>query len=195
MKKKSFWYNFFSPHLCRPSPERLDAQLRSVEQTQERIVEIMTENNKAVIEEIKNHRQTLLEELKSNRQNTVDLKIEVKQGLHDLKMEMSKVCNAIRDSAQAQQAFAAQAAARGSGSSSSGNDLRSEAAIQALNKDLSQVLASLPRQIANAMPVPPPPQVIHQQAAPAPPPPPAPPAPEVAVGKGGLTLAEMQVRV
>ena len=142
----------------------------------------------------------MLEEMKANRQNTVDLKIELRQGLHDIKMEVAKVCTAIRDSAPPP------------GSANNGQqqvDQRAEAAIQNLNKDLSQVLASLPRQIANAMPVPPPPQVfyslfvvsakrmagenvyfsqtslqvIHQ----------APAAPAPAEQRGGLSLAEMHV--
>ena len=188
----------------RPSPERLGAQLRSVELTQERIVDIMSENNKAVMEEIKNHRLSLLEEMKINRQNTVDLKIEVKQGLHDLKMEVAKVCGAIRDASDAQIAagsahhnsqqqllrqHVAVAAVPGAGGGEA--DRRAEAAIVNLNKDLGQILSSLPRQIANAMPVPPPPQVIHQAAAP---PPTAQASGSASAEGGSLSLAEMQVR-
>ena len=133
--------------------------------------------NAYIIREILYHfpafRLSVLEELKSNRQNTVDLKIELRQGLHDIKMEVSKVCTAIRESVPP------------AGAAGSQGDQRAEIAIHTLNKDLNQVLSSLPRQIANAMPVPPPPQVIHQQA----------PTPAPAQASSGLSLTEMQVWV
>ena len=94
----------------RPSPERLAAQVLSVEATQEKIMELMADQNRRLVDEIKTHRavvveelatqrQALLDEMKTHRQTVVDLKIETKQGLHDLKMEVSKVCQAVRESA------------------------------------------------------------------------------------------------
>ena len=40
----------------RPSPERLAAQVKSVEATQELMIDMMAENNKKLVDEIKAHR-------------------------------------------------------------------------------------------------------------------------------------------
>ena len=40
----------------RPSPERLAAQVKSVEATQELMMDMMSENNKKLVDEIKAHR-------------------------------------------------------------------------------------------------------------------------------------------
>ena len=40
----------------RPSPERLAAQVKSVEVTQELMMDMMTDNTKKIVDEIKSHR-------------------------------------------------------------------------------------------------------------------------------------------
>jgi Ran GTPase-activating protein 1 len=161
----------------RPSPERLAAQVHSVEASQEKMLDIMADQNKKLVEEIKSHRaaivdelvtqrQTVLDEMKTHRQNVTDLRIETKQGLHDLKMEVAKVCQAIREG------HAAAAAAQ---TPNINVQTTPDRALQAL-------VEALPARIAQAMPPPPAPQVIQQQA----------PAAIASAGLRPLALTELQ---
>ena len=82
----------------RASPERLEAQVRSVERDQERIMETLTTQNRmvldefrALLEEMRLQRQSVVDELKTNRQNVADLKIEMKQGMHEMKVELQRI--------------------------------------------------------------------------------------------------------
>ncbi|TRY72155.1 hypothetical protein TCAL_00256 [Tigriopus californicus] len=118
--------------LPRPSPERLEAQVRSLEVTQNKMVDLLLDQNKVVVEELRLHRTNVVEEMKTHRQNVSDLKMEMKQGLHDLKLEVAKLGQTLKEPK---------------------DDLSSLREL----REIRELLASLPRQIANAIPPPPPP--------------------------------------
>ncbi len=140
----------------RPSPERLAARVTSLENSQEKVMEMLGSQNRMLVDEFKSHslsmldelkifRQATLEEMKTHRQNVMELKMEMKQGMHDLKLELSKL----------------------------GLVMKEKSDPGRYHQDLKDALSALPRHLAAALPPPPPPPppapLVAQAAAPLPP--------------------------